>query len=261
MSRRVQPIENLRNSDPVTLEILLGEALRRPLVQVHGATLADMIALADVEALPKALRQSLQAFANRMVLEIHDLPVGEPFEQFLAELESLEPALVPQRLRDGIAAEVEHRGELVRRRAEPVLARWREIPPDVITLGTGKPLIHRVKTHAAPDETRAKRTSLPAGVPRAVRAEAAPKATRAAPTKFVDEDRQQWLVQVLLERLADYLEQGLREDVLIAGVRHRARADYPDMTGAEVTAALRDLQTSGRVKHSAGRWRRVLGGW
>ena len=90
------------------------------------------------------------------------------------------------------------------------------------------------------------------------KAAGAPKATRAAPVKFVDQDRQKWIRDTVLERLDDYMEQGLREDVLIAGVKHRCRAHYPDITTPEVLSVMRDLGTAGRVKQSAGRWRRMM---
>lgn len=257
MTRRVL-LENLRYVDPVTLDILVQDAFRRPLVQLSAITVADLMALAEVESLPKALRRGLVGFAERMGPEIRDLPDGEPFAEWLTELESLPAPKVPKQLRTFMLKEIEARFE-VRPRVQAILDAWDREEPEVVVPGTGKPVIHRLKTAGV--------EGAPAPLPRAPKAEGAakvakaPKVPKAAPVKLVDNDRLTWVRDVVLERLADYIEQGLREDVLLAGIKHRARADYPDLTPPEVIGVLKDLQTAGRVRHSAGRWRRVLGSW
>ena len=60
-----------------------------------------------------------------------------------------------------------------------------------------------------------------------------------------------------IERLVGHGEGGLAETVLVAGVCHRARESYPDLSSSEVLATLRDLKAVGRVRHSVGRWRLV----
>lgn len=252
MTRRVN-IDNLRSVDPVTLDIVVQEPLRRPLVQLTLGTVADMCALSEVESLPKNLRKQLQTFTERMGPEIADLPDGEPFLLLLADFEALPPARIPVVLRNHFAPQLEQRHEL-KTRVQALLDSWSKEPSEVVVPGTGKPLIHRVKKAEPPTAAAAKA----APKPRAPAGEKAPKATRAAPVKFVDQDRQKWIRDTVLERLDDYMEQGLREDVLIAGVKHRGRAHYPDMTNPEVLGVMRDLGTAGRVKQSAGRWRRMM---
>lgn len=251
VTRRVH-FDNLRSVDPETLDILIQDALRRPLVQLTTSTVADLCALSEVESLPKALRRALVAFAGRMGPEIADLPDGEPIVSLLGELEALPPARVPKVLRAHVAREIEARHEL-EGRIRALLDAWAKEEPEVVIPGSGKPVIHRVKVleepvHGAP-------------APKAPKApgEKKAKAPRATPVKLVDRDRNAWIRDMVLERLEDYHEQGLREDVLVAGVRHRGRTQYPDLTGVEVVGVLRDLQTAGRVKHSAGRWKRNLG--
>jgi hypothetical protein len=257
LTRRVH-LDNLRSSDPVTLEIVVQEALRRPLVQLSAETIADMVALAEVESLPKALKRAFAGFADRTAPEIADLPSGEPIGEFLEELEAVDPAKVPRKLREVMAAEGQGLRLLVEReRILNLVARWSDTPPEPVVLGQGRgPVIHRMRTAQAPVEPKAKPT------PRGDRSDEPVKKAKPVPRpKLVDEDRHKWITDLLLDRLADYLEQGLREDVLIAGVRHRARAEYPDITAPEITGILRELQDASRVRHAAGRWRRVLGSW
>ena len=59
---------------------------------------------------------------------------------------------------------------------------------------------------------------------------------------------------LVLEKLARASENGLGEQVLIAGLRHQAKGRYPDLQASEVTAVLRALRDHGTVRHSAGRW-------
>ena len=67
----------------------------------------------------------------------------------------------------------------------------------------------------------------------------------------------QVLSELCLERLGQAHESGLKEAVLIAGVRHRARETYPNVNPHEVTGVLKTLKEQGRVRYSAGRWSRA----
>jgi hypothetical protein len=259
LNRTRMHVEAIRRLDPVTLEISVAEPLRRPLVQLSAETIAGMMALPDAEVLPKALRKQLAGFADRMVQEIIDLP-DIAFEELLRDLQALEPAHVPMSLRNAVAAEIEMRPELTKAKIRDLLGLWENVQPQPVQLGSGRPVILRAKTAAAPEEP-VRRPRPAGGTSPRTHTEAAPKAVRQAPVKLVDEERRRWVVDQLLERLAEYMEQGLREDVLVAGVRHRARADYPDMTPVEIVGVLRELGNAGRVRHSAGRWKRVLSGW
>lgn len=259
MSRRVH-LDNLRASDPTTLDILVQETLRRPIVQVSAATIADIVALAECTALPKSLRPSLQRFADRVGPEIADLPPGEPFESFLAEIEQIPAEKVPAPMRTALANESSNRIDY-RARLDAMLAVINEVPPETVVPGTAKTKIQRMKTTTDADNEIADRPRSPR-TPKAKSATNADgKPAKVAPIKYVDVDRQKWVTDQLLERLSEYVESGLREDVLLAGLRHRARAEYPDLNPPEILGVLRALQDGGRVKHSAGRWRRVIGSW
>jgi hypothetical protein len=254
VTRRVH-LDGLREADPTTLEILVADAVRRPIVQIDASTLSDLVALAEVETLPKSLRSALKGFADRMPQEIADLPEGEPYDSFLAELDHVPPERVPRSIRAVLEIEADRkdRDARARERTRAVLARCAEAPPEDVTPGSGKPSITRLRT-AAEDAPKAtpKRPPTTGAV------------TRKAPVpraKVIDVDRHAWLVENVLDRLGEYLEQGLREEVLIAGIKHRARANYPDLTHAEIGAVLRELASSGRVRSQAGRWRRIIGGW
>jgi hypothetical protein len=261
LSRKVH-LDTLRSCDPVTLEVTVAEPLRRPLVQLSGQTIADLIALKDVEALSKSLRRGFALFADRVIPELADLPLAD-LVILLDELEALEPSIIPVELRDALYVESEERDEVVRARMKALVDGWRLVPPAPIVLGKGKPpVIHRVRNHDADaDQAARRRERRPIMGSGSERPPREAKIPREKPVKLVDVDRVNWLNEILLERLSDYLEQGLREDVLVAGVKHRARADYPDLTPVEILTALRELQDNNRVKHSAGRWRRVIGSW
>lgn len=259
MTRRLHL--ELRHADPVTLEILVSEPLRRPIGQLSAATVADMVALSEVELPNKALHKQLVAFTERMAREVADLPNGEPIESWLAELAAVDPARVPEPLRRAIAAEAQRDGRdaAVRVRAQQLLDGFAATPAAPVVLGSGKPSIQRMRTEPViPEQLR--RAPAGARAPREAR-ERAPKPARPAPTRTIDIDRHNRIVELCLERLDDYREQGLKEDVLVAGVKHRARNEYPDLTPAEITGVLRELAATGRVKQSAGRWRRILGAW
>jgi hypothetical protein len=255
-------LDNLRRVDPITLEILVQDALRRPITQLSGVTLASLCALTEVEELPKALRKALLAFNDRTGQELADLPDGGALDAELAELEPLPATEIPAALRQHIDREANamHRSEAARKRLNALLESWLGVDPEPVTLGRGRPVIQKSQSVGHPEEPRRRAPAARETSPRTPK-EDKPTAPRAAPVRYVDEARQRWIQEQILERLSSYLEHGLLEDVLVAGVRHRARATYPDLTSNEVVSFLKDLQNSGRARVSAGRWRRVLGGW
>ena len=260
MTRRLH-LDDLRHCDPVTLDIQVQEPLRRPIVQLSAATIADMVALSEIESLSRLLRQRLVAFTERMSREVVDLPNGEPVESFLTELGELAPERVPTAVREAVAHEAtrDSRADGVRAHASELVTRWSGTPPVAAAPGTSKPKIQRMTPIEAPED-KPKRT--PAHMREEVPREPTPKAApRVAPVKVVDEDRRKMLVELCLDRLTDYREQGLKEDVLVAGIRHRARTEYADVSPLEIVGVLKELQEVGRVRHSAGRWKRVVGSW
>lgn len=239
------------------LEIRLAEPLRRPIVQLSTATMLDMVALAPSEVLSKALRRSLAAFSDRMSNELTDLP-PEPFAEIVKDLESTEASQVPEPVRAAFLREVERSDrEPFRARVLALKEGWDTTVPEIPVPGTGKPVVMKAKTTPIGDDLQRR-----APTPRATatpRAPAAPKAAK--PVRLVDEDRQRRLVELALDRLADHPEGGLREDVLVAGIRHRVKDHYADVTPFEIISVLRGLSEAGRVRHSAGRWMRVMGSW
>jgi hypothetical protein len=251
---------DLRTTDPVTLEVRLAELLRRPITQLTVATVVDICALADVEALPRNFRQSLRLFADRIPQQVADLPNGEPIETFVAELATIPVERVPPSIRPMAAREAEHssRSDAVRDQFRAVAEAWADAPVEPIVLGTQRPKVQNLAPMEAPAEPIRNRSAGAAREPKP-RAPLAPKPS--TPARPVDVDRRNRVIELVLERLQDYPETGLREDVLVAGVRHRARADYPDLTGAEINGILKELDAAKRVSQSAGRWKRRLGSW
>ncbi len=258
MSRRVH-IDQLRQLDPVMLNIVVQDAVRAPVTQLSGPTIADMVAFADAEFLPKALRGQFQDFANRMPRELSDLLHGVQIEEIIAEFEKVEPAMAPAALRAAVAKQAEVRANY-RAKLSAIVERWATEEPAAVTAMEQQMVVHRVHKTASPEEPKRTKAAASPRVP-GERAPAAPKLPRQAPVKFVDQDRHKWLSEQVLERLSEYLDQGLREDVLVTGLRHRARAQYPDLTPLEIVGVLKELAVSGRVRVSAGRWRRVIGSW
>lgn len=249
---------DLRRADPLMLEIRLAEPLRRPIVQLSTPTLLDMVALAAVETLPKSLRRALLGFADRVANELADLP-PEQFGELVRDLESTPAAQVPEPVRAMFLREIELTArEAWRGRVLAMKEVWDTTPVEIPVPGTYKPVVLKAKVAPIGDDMAARRPAAPRAAS-APRAPAAPKAAR--PVRLVNEARQQRIVDVVLDRLADHPEGGLREDVLVAGTRHRVKDDYADVTPHEVVTILKGLADAGRVRHSAGRWMRVIGSW
>ncbi len=254
---------DLRTTDPVTLEMRLAEVVKRPIVQLSVSTVVDICALADVEGLPKLFRQSLRLFAERVPKQVSDLPNGEPIETFVAELAQVPPERVPPSIRPIAAAEAERtsRTVAVRDQLRQVAVSWEGAPVAAILLATQRPKVQNLAPMEAPPEPIRHRSAAAASAkpPKPPRAAMAPKPS--TPARAVDVDRRNRIIELALERLKDYPEAGLGQEVLVAGVRHRARADYPDMAAFEIVSILRELESAGRISSSAGRWKRRLGSW
>ena len=105
MSGEVQKssVDNLRNSDALTVQILVADIIRLHIERIETSVVADLFALADAE-LPGGLSDDLKVWAGRATREVIDLPEGEARRGFLAEVAALPDALVPERLRAAIAA-------------------------------------------------------------------------------------------------------------------------------------------------------------
>lgn len=244
MRRRV-PVQNIRGSDPTLLEVQLQDLLRRPMSQLAPVNVLDLIALAETEGRPRSLERSLQLFVERVSASIADLPAGQAWEEFLAEIEHVEGSRVPHRFRQILERETQ-RDDRDEEEVFALLTKWGEQDPVPFELGQEKARVTRAVA-ADPPEDRPERKR--AGTPRA---KAAPRQPKTITEE--DRDRNDWIAETVLERVAGAGEKGLGEQVLIAGVRHRARELYPMLTPIEITTVLKALKETGRVRYSAGRW-------
>ncbi len=253
MQRRHIHIDNLRGADPKTLEILIQDAIRKPIVQLSPQTLTDLVALSEVDELPRSLRRDLGVFAGRVGQEIADLPDGGVLKDFLHGLDEVDAKAIPGTIREYVAREVEReaRDPQDREVAQGLLEKWGAEDPEPVAIGTEEPKI----TRAAPpeDDEAASSSSGRAKKKRAPRASSA--------MTVEDADRVRWISSACLEKLTQYREKGLAEPVLIAGIRKDAEERYSDLMPYEITKVLRTLQDAGQVRRSAGRWSRVGRFW
>lgn len=244
MHRRID-IDNLRSSDPATVQVLAEDALRRPLGQVAPATLLDLIALSEVEDLPKGLARSLTAFVERITREIADLPNGKSWKDFLDEVGQQPHERIPATLRQIIRAEWERdsRDQDDKEVANNHLEAWSLVGPETITLPTAStaPVQQQPAEEAPAKKTRS-------------RTRRAPK-KKAAST--MEPERESFIRNMILERLSGYGESGLAEQILIAGLMHRGKQSYPDISPFQIMTVLKDLKNTGQLKLSVGRWKLV----
>ncbi len=253
MSRRV-PVQEIRGSDPTLLEVQLSEMLRRPLGQLHPANVMDLIELATTEGRPRSLDRGLQAFVPKMAREIADIPNGPPFREFLDELRELPGERVPHQFREILAAEADREGRTDEGLVADLLALWAGEEPAPFEMGVRRARVVRTERRAPRGSS-----SEPSSAPRertrqAGRAgSAAPRASRAG-SSTADDGRLDLIRDLCLEKLARASENGLGEPILLAGVRHQVKDQYPDVKPAEILAVLRSLKDGNQVRYSAGRW-------
>lgn len=86
-------VHGLRTSDVATLMVLTQDVLRKPLIRIHPACLCDLLALSELDELPRSLQRDLGRWRDQMFRELRDLPVGEPVQELLLELAELSPQL------------------------------------------------------------------------------------------------------------------------------------------------------------------------
>jgi len=264
--QRQVSLGKLRGLDPVTLEVTITEALRRPMGQLDAAALVDLLALAEVDEPPPRLRRDLASFKERMEREITDLPDGHVWQEFVDELAKLEPERVSASLRS-LLSEVARAEGRVGNTAEalaPLEEAWDETPPAPFeisgqkrrvekheVMNSSQPLMSKRSIGIASDKPKKKRRRRGTGTGGG---SGAPN-RRAVPKKApIDTEKLDFLVQTCMERLSRYKERGLAEPVLVVGVRKKAEDTYPGTSGQDVQAALKHLEESGQVKRSAGRW-------
>jgi len=250
-------VGGLRMAPPTRLTVLVEDVLRTPLQQLDPRTFADLLALSEVpNQLPTQLARQLAAFRDRMMRELGDLPDGPPLAGFLRDLVDVAPHAQPSCLRDGVrevCAEYKH--EDVLPAFEALDRHW----------GTEEPIEVELPKDPAP-------AAKPAAAVRPRRASAKSKAadTRAEPLVEIlepvdakprrrapsngntDTRREDWIREDVLSRLKNYGSRGLKQQIIVAGTRHRAPWD--DLSEKEVLAVLRKMKREGRVRFSAGRW-------
>lgn len=253
MSRRV-PVQDLRGSDPTLLEVQLPDMLRRPLSQLAPINVLDLIELAGTEERPKTLARGLDNFVQAVERQMADIPDGQAWDEFVAEFADIEGDRVPLRFRDMWLKEADRR-DRAGEKALTVLETWTETVPHAFELNARTARVQRLEPAKRRKKTEAGGRSRPGrGGSRGSGdgKSASPSRTKSAP--LVDVDRQAYVQDLVLEKLARASENGLGEQVLVAGVRHQAKARYPNLLASEVTGVLRMLKDHSQVRYSAGRW-------
>lgn len=249
---------SIRGMDALSLEITVQNALRRPIGGVDPASLADLLALAELGGFSATIDPGLEAFVARMASEIADLPT-DVFTTLVTELDELGAARIPNSLRGHVITEVERESRAVALAAvAPVAKAWSDTEPEPFPLGGSTPRVARA-TEAKRNDARFKGSTAPRGEPATTttatkRASKKPNTRTLDLTSSEDVDKDRYIEQSCLERLAGVSEKGLLEAVILAGVRHGARSRYPELGGYEVKAALTRLQKRGAARFSAGRW-------
>jgi len=251
MSSRV-PAQDLRGADLTLLEVTLPELVRKPTSQLHTINVLDLVELAGTDGVSKSLAKALSSFVDNLGRQIADLPRGRSFDEWLEELASVPAGRVPTRFREILAHEGEERDHSGVR---DLLASWEGTEPIAFELNKVKTKVQKAEAvkprRPSPEPSSAPRGS-GGGRARSSRSSSEPARKIAGPV--VDTERQTFLEQICMERLASATEKGLAEVVLVAGVRHRAKGTYDDVTPKQVKAALEALKDSSRARYSAGRW-------
>ena len=242
MRRRV-PEQPLRGSDITSLEIQTQDLLRKPVGQIAPVNVCDLFALASVPNLGGSFSTALGEFTDRITQEIADIPDGPSWEEFVDELRTIPGDRVPASFRALIGAEC-GRDDRNRSAMADVIGAWHDTTPADFLIADSQPKIQKSVSVAA-EPKRAKGSK-----------RAAPKRV----VKAVNPERVALIKRLALERVNGRLENGLKEAVLVAGIRHRARTEYPDLLPSEIISVLKGMKESGQLHYSAGRWKRV-GGW
>lgn len=237
-------IDNLRNSDAVTVTILVADLLRLHIERIETSVVADLFALSDAD-LPGSLAADLKVWAGRATREVLDLPEGDIRRGFLAEVAALPVANVPARLRaaiEGLSTSASTDTLVV---IEQLVRSWADTPPTPLVLPTKK---SRVSAQVAAVEKAPRKT-------RAPKAPAVPK----TPVADVDPRRAAFIREDVKYTL-DGKDPGIKENVLVGGIKHRS--PFKDMTEAEIKAELRKIEREGlklkagslRLRKSGERW-------
>lgn len=244
--RRIQrqSVERLRLSSPAMIQVLTQDVIRQHIERIEPATVSDLFALSETK-LPASLATDLKQWAARAAREIIDLPDGDVRGTFLAEVSELPPASIPTSMRNAIAALSTASSAETLVLLDRLATTWAEVPPTAVTLpaAAAKPVQSATVSHGA---TAAGATRAPSAAPKA-------KVVK-TPAAMVDPRRAEWIREDAVARLSsrEYAERGLKENIFVAGLRHRA--PFKDLTDEEVKAELRRLERERKLKHTGERW-------
>lgn len=227
-------VEGLRTSSLSTLSVLVSDVIRQHVDRIDPACVADLFALVEL-SVGGAIGVDLEVWATRAEREIADLPDGSARATFVAELATLPPERVPARLRAAVEGLEARSQGMVAERVAAARELWAATPPEVVVLPVPK-----ASGGKAAGEKK-------------VAAVKAPRAAR-TPAAMVDPRRAEWVREDVVVRLGsrEYIERGLKESILVAGIRHRS--PYKDLTSEEVMAELRKLERERKLKHTGDRW-------
>lgn len=248
-------VRRLRGADALTVEIETNTLATKPLGQLAVQNVADLFALHERDDLPGGLKVRLRGFPERLGRAIDDLPDGGVFDAFLDELGEVPAEHVPTTLRVVIAGQAENRGPKAVARVEALVASWDDTEPEAFDLAAPKRAQQLPEGRRRKERLHKRAAGVADDTPKRTRSPAAPRTPRAVVPS--DPARDAWIRQMVNERLAQAVDQGLLEAVLLAGVVHRARDRYPDLSKTDVKGVLRELERQGLARHSAGRWKRA----
>lgn len=252
--RRRAPLQNLRGSDPMLLEVQLQDLLLRPSSQLEPPNLCDLFALDEVDGTSRSLKKALEGFVKRARGEMAEIADGSEMATFVREIGEVEPSRVPASFRAFL-------GELAAREGRDVaglkalLSDLEASEPEAFAFGAPRIKAQRVEAVEPKERTKGRsRRGAAGGTTRSSSGRSSKPAPKKIAKPVVDIDKHNHLRDIIIERLAGVSENGLAEHVLIAGVRHRARPEYPKVGPHEVMAVLNELLSRGLARKSAGRW-------
>lgn len=244
---------DLRGKDPTTLEVTLMDALSLPVGRISTEDLLDMFALAEVDSIPKSLQRDLDKFATRIENEVADLPDAGTLRDTTIALQDMPAQRIPGRFRSLLEREGQRESRLNAERVllNSLLDSVNETEPEPFPIGGGRgPSVTR--TEQTPPSSSLKSDPTTKAGKKAKKKKKAPRSARAV---VVDDPEQtKWLRTTIMSRLSGYSESGLAEMVLVAGIQHAAREEYPHLLPNDIQQVLKDLKESGQVRHSARRW-------
>lgn len=225
------------------IQVLIPDVIRQHIDRIEPACVADLFALAEAK-LPGALGTDLAAWSARANREIRDLPAGQARATFVAEVSELPPEQVPASLRAAVLA-LPHQPDIAGQ-IEELRGRWESVDPSPVNLPVSPP-------KAAVQKATVSHTPTTPTSTKAATATRAPRVVK-TPASMVDPRRAEWIREDAVARLnsREYVERGLKESILVAGIRHRS--PYKDLTDEEVKAELRRLERERKLKHTGERW-------